>query len=68
MKIYKVFLLYLFLSSFFFPAQSSQKNILNNLFNQLEKVNNSKSAALLESKIWSIWKAASYFLNIKRKQ
>ena len=55
MKIYKVFLLCVFLSSLFFPAQSSQKNILNNLFNQLEKVNNSKSAALLESKIWSIW-------------
>ena len=55
MKIYKFFLLCLFLSSFFFPTQSSQKNILNNLFNQLEKVNNSKSAALLENKIWSIW-------------
>jgi len=55
MKIYRIFLLYLFLSSFFFSAQSSQKNILNYLFNQLEKVNNSKSAALLEEKIWSIW-------------
>ena len=55
MKIHKVFLLFLFLSSFFFSAQSSQRNILNNLFNQLEKVNNSKSAILLEKKIWSIW-------------
>ena len=55
MKIYKVFLLCVFLSSLFFPAQSSQESILNNLFNQLEKVNNSKSAALLEQKIWSIW-------------
>jgi tetratricopeptide (TPR) repeat protein len=55
MKIYKIFLLSLFLGSFFFSAQSSQENILNNLFNQLEKVNNSKSAALLEEKIWSIW-------------
>ena len=55
MKIYKVFLLCLFLSSFFFPTQSSQENILSNLFNQLEKVNDSKSAALLEEKIWSIW-------------
>jgi len=55
MKIHKVFLLFLFLSSFFFSAQSSQRNILNNLFNQLEKVNNSKSAGLLEEKIWSIW-------------
>ena len=55
MKIYKFFLLCLFLNSFFFPTLSSQENILNNLFNQLEKVNNSKSAALLEGKIWSIW-------------
>ena len=51
----KIFILFLFISSFFLSAQSSQKNILNNLFNQLEKVNNSKSAALLEKKIWSIW-------------
>ena len=55
MKIKKILLLFLFLSCFFFSAQSSQKNILNNLFNQLEKVNNSKSAELLEEKIWSIW-------------
>ena len=55
MRICKVFLLFLFLSSFFFSALSSQKNILNNLFNQLEKVNNLKSAALLEEEIWSIW-------------
>ena len=55
MKFYKIFLLFLLLSSFLFSAQSSQENILNNLFNQLEKVNNSKSAALLEKKIWSIW-------------
>ena len=55
MKIYKVFLLFLFLSSLFSSVQSSQENILNNLFNQLKKVNNSKSAALLEKKIWSIW-------------
>jgi tetratricopeptide (TPR) repeat protein len=51
----KIFILFLFISSFFLSAQSSQKNILNNLFNQLEKVNNSESAALLEKKIWSIW-------------
>ena len=55
MRIYKVFLLFLFLSSFFSSVQSSQENILNNLFNQLKRVNNSKSAALLENKIWSIW-------------
>ena len=55
MKVYKVFLLFLFLSSFFSSVYSSQENILNNLFNKLEKVNNSKSAALLEEKIWSVW-------------
>ena len=55
MKIYKTFLLFLFVSSLFSSAQSSQESILNNLFNQLEKVNNSKSATLLEEKIWSIW-------------
>ena len=43
------------LNSFFLPVQSSQKNILNELFNQLEKINNSKTAELLEKKIWSIW-------------
>ena len=55
MKLSKVFLIILYIVIFSSSAQSSQKNILNNLFNQLEKVNNSKSAALLESKIWSIW-------------
>ena len=51
----KIFIILLSISCFFSSAQSSQKNILNNLFYQLEKVNNSKSAALLEKKIWSIW-------------
>ena len=55
MKFSKIFLIVLYISSFFSVAQSSQKNILNHLFNQLEKVNNQKSAALLETKIWSIW-------------
>ena len=55
MKFKKIFLILLCISSFFSSAQSSQENILNNLFNQLKKVNNSKSAALLEKKIWSIW-------------
>ena len=55
MKFSKIFLIILFVSIFFSTVQSSQGNILNNLFNQLEKVNNSKSAALLEEKIWSIW-------------
>ena len=55
MKFKQIILVILCISIFFFPAQSSQKNILNNLFNQLEKVDNSKNAALLEGKIWSIW-------------
>ena len=32
-----------------------QKNKLNRLFDKLEKVNNSKTAALLEKEIWSLW-------------
>ena len=55
MKFIKKFLIFLFICSVFSSAQSSQKNTLNSLFNQLEKVNNSKSATLLEERIWSIW-------------
>ena len=55
MKFIKNFLIFLFICSVFSSAQSSQKNTLNSLFNQLEKVNNSKSATLLEERIWSIW-------------
>ena len=55
MKFSKIFLIVLYISSFFSVAQSSQENILNRLFNQLEKVNNQKSAGFLEKKIWSIW-------------
>jgi len=55
MKFSKFFLIILFISIFFSSAQSSQEKVLNNLFNQLKKVNNSKSAVLLEAKIWSIW-------------
>tara|TARA_B110000027_G_scaffold93191_1_gene98427 strand:- start:271 stop:813 length:543 start_codon:yes stop_codon:yes gene_type:complete len=51
----KIFILFLFISSFFLSVESSQKKNLNTLFNQLERVNNSKTAALLEKKIWSIW-------------
>ena len=51
----KVFILFLFIFSFVSSTQSSQKVILNNLFDQLQIINNSKSAALLEQKIWSIW-------------
>ena len=55
MKFSKIFFIILCISSFFSLAQSSQENILNTLFNQLKKVNNSESAILLEKKIWSIW-------------
>ena len=55
MKFSKIYLIIFCISIFFSSAQSSQENILNSLFSQLEKVNNSKSAALLEKKIWSIW-------------
>ena len=55
MKLRKFFLITLYIGIFFTSAQSSQENILNNLFSQLEKVNNLKSAVLLEVKIWSIW-------------
>jgi len=55
MKFNKIFLIILFISSFVSSVQSSQENVLNNLFIQLKKVNNSKSATLLETKIWSIW-------------
>ena len=55
MKFNKIILMILFICNFFSSVQSSQENVLNNLFNQLKKVNNSKRAALLEEKIWSIW-------------
>jgi tetratricopeptide (TPR) repeat protein len=55
MKFNKIFLVIVYIGIFFSSAQSSQKDILNNLFHQLGIVNNSKTAALLEGKIWSIW-------------
>jgi tetratricopeptide (TPR) repeat protein len=55
MKIYKVFVLILLINSFFSYAQSSQDIILNNLFDQLGKINNLKSAEIVEKKIWSVW-------------
>jgi len=51
----KIFILFLFISSFFISAQSSQKILLNKLFDQLIKVNDSNNAEELEKKIWSIW-------------
>ena len=55
MKIYKIFILFLFISSFFLSAQSSQKIILDNLFDQLIEANDLKNAEQLEKKIWSVW-------------
>ena len=55
MRFGKIFLIILCINNFFPSAQSSQKNILNNLFSQLEKVDNSNRASLLEGKIWSVW-------------
>ena len=55
MKFIKIFFIILCISNLSFSAQSFQKNILNNLFYQLEKIDNSKGAVLLEKKIWSIW-------------
>ena len=55
MRIYRIFVLFLFISSFFFSAQSSQKTVLDKLFDQLNKTNDSSSAEQLEKKIWSVW-------------
>jgi tetratricopeptide (TPR) repeat protein len=55
MNILRFLVIFFFINSFFLSAQSSQKNILSKLFNQLEKVNDSQKAELLEKKIWSVW-------------
>ena len=55
MRVYKIFILFFFISSFFISAQSSQKNVLNKLFDQLIKTNDASNAEELEKKIWSIW-------------
>jgi tetratricopeptide (TPR) repeat protein len=51
----KIFVLFLFISSFFLSAQSSQKIILDKLFDQLIKVKDLHNAEQLEKEIWSIW-------------
>ena len=51
----KIFVLCLFVSSFFLSAQSSQKIVLDKLFDQLIKTNDSNNAEQLEEKIWSVW-------------
>ena len=55
MRIYKTFILCIFLSSFFLSAHSSQKIILDELFDQLIKTKNLNYAEKLEKKIWSVW-------------
>ena len=55
MNIFKYFVIFFFINLLFLPVQSSQKIILNELFNKLEKVSNPKTAELLEKKIWSVW-------------
>ena len=55
MKVYKIFLSFLFISSFFLSAQSSQKIVLDKLFDQLMKVSDSSDAKKIEKKIWSVW-------------
>ena len=50
--------LILFLFIFFTPLNSENfehKSKLNKLFDQLEKINNYKTASSLEKKIWSLW-------------
>ena len=49
-----ILLFYIFCTSAY-SENFDQKNKLNRLFDQLEKVNNSKTAALLEKQIWSLW-------------
>ena len=55
MKTYKIFVLFLFISSFFLSAQSSQKIILDKLFDQLIEATDLKNANQLEKKIWAVW-------------
>jgi|TARA_B110000261_G_C12893435_1_gene281370 tetratricopeptide (TPR) repeat protein len=55
MKLYKIFVLFLFISSFFLSAQSAQEITLDKLFDQLIKTNDSNKAEQLEKKIWSVW-------------
>jgi tetratricopeptide (TPR) repeat protein len=52
----RIFILIFFLFSASANSDAFEQKIkLNKLFNQLEKVNNSKTAKLLEKKIWSLW-------------
>ena len=53
MKIF-IFIFFIFFTSAI-SENLEKKNKLNKLFNQLEKVNNIKSAELLEKQIWTVW-------------
>ena len=53
MKILTILFFIFFTSAY--SENFSQKHKLNGLFDQLEKVNNLKKAALLEKEIWSLW-------------
>jgi tetratricopeptide (TPR) repeat protein len=55
MIINKFFVLFILVFTFFSPVQSSQKIILNDLFDKLGEVNNFEKAEILEKKIWSVW-------------
>ncbi|MDA7749991.1 2-hydroxy-6-oxo-2,4-heptadienoate hydrolase [Candidatus Pelagibacter sp.] len=55
MKIHKIFILSLLISSFFISAHSSQKIVLDKLFGQLVEATNVNNAQQLEKKIWSLW-------------
>ena len=55
MRVYKIFILFFLINSFFLSAQASQKIILDKLFNQLIKANDSADVEKIEKKIWSVW-------------
>ena len=51
MKNYRLIISFFLIFIFFLPTQSSQKTTLNQLFNELFKVNNYKDAIIIEKKI-----------------
>ena len=55
MKVYKIFVVFLFISSFFLSVHSSQKILLDKLFNELIETDDLNNAKQLEKKIWSVW-------------
>ena len=55
MNFFRFFIILFLVYGYFLPTQSSQKNVLNELFDKLEKINNYKTAELLETKIWLVW-------------